>query len=141
MSDQTITPREAARSAAVAPIQGLGDVTEYAWHRRMGADAASDLWAARAWDTLTALDDAVEHGDMGAVVAARNDLESWLTGTVASGPDPDGYEIEMAHEDDHVRTELRRYPDCLVMVRMRRAVPGGWYVRDSVTLPTTGTGS
>lgn len=31
-----------------------------------------------------------------------------------------------------VKTELRRYPDRWQMVRLRRAVGGGWYVKDSI---------
>lgn len=42
------------------------------------------------------------------------------------------FEVVADREREFDKTELRRYPDRWQMVRLRRAVGGGWYVKDSI---------
>ncbi len=46
------------------------------------------------------------------------------------------YELVACHQQEHSRTELRRYPDRWETVYLRPRVGGGWYVRNSIAVYT-----
>lgn len=54
--------------------------------------------------------------------------------------DDDPSQLVAEFEDEHSRTELRCDEAGWRMLYLRRRVGGGWYIKESIDLPTSGAG-